>query len=477
MAYAAPFYFDFMATNAGRVDQDYSWAAGNNDALWGTLANFFEPLAADAHGAFGGSTLFLLAALVPLAALLKVRLPRVVWFLWAVALLAFLHMQGPRTPVHYLAWRYLPLASATRIAGRSSQLIPLCLVLVLLAAGPALSTWKRIRGRRALSPVLVLVLLVWPLYRIYDQLRLFRPEWGSPGHFREVPLEIGNALAVLGLVVVLLAVLYLALRRNPWMGIALVLALTAQLQLSLAWGTWIDDRFATATLEELDDTKRHDLRAVFDNPGDGFCSQAHTTWTEEVGSLPTQLARLCHGPRFIARGPDALGPELVAPRGGDACVIEVQGETPAPPPRATTAGGIALRHASYNRLVLETETGSPAWLVTALPWTHHWRARVDGTRAEVHRADGHFVAVPLPSGSATVDLRYHSWAALLGALIASLAGIAWVLLATRATAPPRRLWLRIAGITLIILILGTWWWSLHHGADLGTEWTRGSLEP
>ena len=29
MAYAAPFYFDFLATNAGRVDQDYTWATSN----------------------------------------------------------------------------------------------------------------------------------------------------------------------------------------------------------------------------------------------------------------------------------------------------------------------------------------------------------------------------------------------------------------------------------------------------------------
>ncbi len=52
-AYVLPFYFDFVATNTGRVGQGYGWADSIKDTFIGTLNNFFMPFRSDVHGAFG----------------------------------------------------------------------------------------------------------------------------------------------------------------------------------------------------------------------------------------------------------------------------------------------------------------------------------------------------------------------------------------------------------------------------------------
>ncbi len=116
-AYLFPLYFDFIKLNDVRVAQSYQWADTYRDTLVGTLNNFFLPLRSDVHGAFGGSPLLLIAALMPMLYLFKIKIPRVIWIVWAITVLAFLHMQGARTPVHYLAWKFLPLYSNFRIAG------------------------------------------------------------------------------------------------------------------------------------------------------------------------------------------------------------------------------------------------------------------------------------------------------------------------------------------------------------------------
>jgi len=73
-AYTFPFYFDFIANNAGRVGRGYAdWADIYRDTFIGTLNNFFYPLRSDVHGVFGASSLYLVAALTPMLALFRIK--------------------------------------------------------------------------------------------------------------------------------------------------------------------------------------------------------------------------------------------------------------------------------------------------------------------------------------------------------------------------------------------------------------------
>ncbi len=475
LSYALPFYFDFMSTNFGRVDQGYDWAQSNNDTLAGTFSSFFEPLAADVHGAFGGSALFLLAALVPVLALARVRLPRVVWFLWGAGLLAFLHMQGPRTPVHFLAWSYLPMASATRIAGRASQLLPICLVLLLLVASVGLASWPRAGWRRWIRPELLLALPALACWRVYLDSREPFFDWGTPMHFRKVPAQVTSGLLVLGVVVLVLVAFFLASRRHRVLGWLLSVAVVGQLGLALAWGTWVDARTPTATFAEMDGKVQADIRTAFDNPGDGFCSRQVEEYRAAGGKVPDDLAWLCFSPRNVEASEQPLREWYGPGRAWNRCTVEggaplvAQGDGVGPP-----SGRVVLERGSSNRLVFDIETRRPAWLVTALPRSEGWQARVDGRPVVTHRSDALFTAVAVPQGQSVVDLRYWSWAAFLGALAMALSSMVLVVLAARRCFEGRRRVITVAiGVGGCVVLFGLWWASLHHGPSYGTHYEYG----
>jgi hypothetical protein len=129
-AYILPFYYDFMSvttTRTGLTEYDIFTI----DTFFGTLSNFFMPFFSDVHGAFGGSSLILMAAILPVLRFFKVRIPHSVCVVWGIVLCAFLYMQGSRTPVHRWAWDYLPFVSSIRGAERISLIIPFFIMLLL----------------------------------------------------------------------------------------------------------------------------------------------------------------------------------------------------------------------------------------------------------------------------------------------------------------------------------------------------------
>ena len=76
-AYIFPFHFDFLVESS-RVSRPYSWAIGYTDTVTGTLNNFFKPFYSDVHGAFGGSSLYIVAAIIPFLLCFKIKIPRVI---------------------------------------------------------------------------------------------------------------------------------------------------------------------------------------------------------------------------------------------------------------------------------------------------------------------------------------------------------------------------------------------------------------
>jgi len=453
-----PFYVDFMGHNAGRVGQDYSWATSNTDTLSGTLANFFEPLAADVHGAFGGSGLLVAAALVPALALLRVRLHKSTWLLWGISLLSFLHMQGPRTPVHFWTWKLAPLASAMRIPGRSSQLLPLCFALILLGLGRSLSQAKRGRLRARLLPAGILVALFLVAEQLYRQVppAFF---WGAAVNITHVSDGMAAAVRILGPATVIVLALWLVLQRSRSLGVLLAILVPLDLGLCISAGTWIAARTPTASFATLDAAKSADIRTPFGNPGDWFSSSAVEGHLERGLQFPEELARLCFDAQEVGsqeQAYDLLDHAALAP---DACVLEASS-----PSTGSAAGTIRLQHSSYNQVVMTVESAGPVWLLLSYPHSGRWRASLDGEATQVVRADGVLNAVWLPGGSVQVDWRYSSWAAVVGGLLTALA---WALLSALAAwrcVPARwRRWGLVPGPLLCLVTTIMWWQSLYPG--------------
>lgn len=98
----------------------------------------------------------------------------------------------------------------------------------------------------------------------------------------------------------------------------------------------------------------------------------------------------------------------------------------APPvdlPDTPVRGDVRWIERNPNTLRLEVESDAPALLVVADNWFPAWQAVVNGTEAPVLRAYHTLRAVPVPEGSSTVEMTYHSttvsWSAWLSALLTS----------------------------------------------------------
>lgn len=85
---------------------------------------------------------------------------------------------------------------------------------------------------------------------------------------------------------------------------------------------------------------------------------------------------------------------------------------PEAPPVALDGGAVAgqveWEERTPNRLRLSVTSDRPALLVVADNWFPAWKASVDGAEAPVLRAYHTLRAVPVPAGTSTVEMWYHS---------------------------------------------------------------------
>jgi hypothetical protein len=107
-------------------------------------------------------------------------------------------------------------------------------------------------------------------------------------------------------------------------------------------------------------------------------------------------------------------------------------------PTSPTQGWTATAHVTTyaaTRVVVETESNGPGWLVLSDTYYTGWEATVDGHPAPIYRANGCVRAVPLPQGRHEVVFRFRSRAFYRGALISGASGVllvgVWVALGIR----------------------------------------------
>jgi hypothetical protein len=419
-----PLYFDFVRANAVRVGAPYAWATAYGDTFGGTFRNFVDPLASDVNGAFGGTPLFLVAALVPVLFFRKERLPLPIWTAWALALFALLHALGPCTPVHYLAWRIFPMASAFRVPGRIAVVLPLLFLLPLSwlarARQPDIAMRRNIR-RPAIAwlpagAALLVVVAYW-LTPCHD----LAVTAYTPAAFRNLNPWIRAGTGVLSAVVLCSAI---AASVPAWRRLALSSLLAGSCVLMaccLRCGTWLAWREPSPTWETMASQKqeRLDYRSY---PGLGMENIAIQRQAEET-CLEPFLARL-YREAIPARDRDDMYVRLRQGRRPDQAVIEnYPGVVQPVNGSASSEDRVELLQATFNTLTFRVRTREAGILGLAYPSCPDWRASVNGNRVPVYRANGSCQAVALPKGESRVQFCCWSQAAALGWRITGL-GIA-----------------------------------------------------
>ena len=61
---------------------------------------------------------------------------------------------------------------------------------------------------------------------------------------------------------------------------------------------------------------------------------------------------------------------------------------------------------SGNHLNISAKTDSDRYLYIAIPYSDGWSAKVDGEKAEIIRANIAFMAIPLTSGTHSIEMTY-----------------------------------------------------------------------
>ncbi|HDH05590.1 MAG TPA: hypothetical protein ENH01_07750 [Nitrospirae bacterium] len=483
--YILPFYFDFYISNAGRVGSSYEWSlGGDTQSLFGVLSNFFIPFLSDVHGAFGGSSIILLAALLPVLRWFRVRIPRSVWIIWGIVLILFLYMLGQRTPAHRWAWEYLPLMSAFRNPGKISMIMPVFLMMILAwiikKDGPLFSL-KSLSAKLPPYSLLALIALVLiPLFALIFY--IFRPPLGylPPVVINKIPF--GILLFIIGSGVVSLVLLVLcgaSHRLSRIAGIFLCLATVLQISALLRYGTFIEPAKEQPTFEQMQAQKKEKLDYRYhDLPGmqtSAVITQLEHSFMEPFTGkiftriIPVQNQDDAYNRMARERLPQELFIEGYDPEKAKAVTRGAED---------MKEGSVKLVYSSFNRMQFNVNSQAPAFFGFAYPFTGQWRAWVNGEKAHVYRANGAAHAVEIPEGDSLVEFRYWSNAFFLGMLI-SCATLALI----GVFACFRRLngLARITGIIFVLIISAglftLWRHSLYTGDNLETEYSRTYSPP
>jgi hypothetical protein len=152
--------------------------------------------------------------------------------------------------------------------------------------------------------------------------------------------------------------------------------------------------------------------------------------------LPAWVVRIPHRPRaYLAAAVRSVGPEEAfqyAVAGGTPGEVVV--ESPVPAGWRPGAGSARIVEDTPGSTRIEVQAAEPALLVLNDAWAPGWSATVDGTSAEVLRANWVVRAVTVPTGSHRVEFRYHTPGLRVGWFVALLG---WTLLGAWAVAARR----------------------------------------
>ncbi len=477
--YTVPFYFDFVADNAVRVGRDYKWSLAYSDTWGGALGSLFAPLSADVHGAFGSTSVILLAALVPLVLVAGLRLPWAMGVVWALCVVVFLASLGDATKLHYAFWKYVPLAQTFRTPGRLVVLLPFLLLLILAwIFRPVERSPGWLRRGLPFSPALPLAVLGGAVFAAYHV--GWFPELAKTGHYvpsrvTDIPAWVFPFTVACGFAALALSALRgFPTKQQQLIGAGLVTVVVFQVAVEMRYGTWIVEARRTPSFEQMTSDKESNLSFV-GAPGYGMESPAVSAQLER-SALEPRLARFYR--RFhVAESASEAQDLLATERRANAAVIEMMGSPDASDSASGDGDRLTLKRSSFNEVVFEVDAGAPGFLCVNYPYSTNWLASVDGAQEPVRRANGYELGVFVPAGRHDVRVKFWSNASFIGMLATTittmLIGLVLAFLNLKGA------W-HIAGVVAAVIIpagfFASWNLTLYPDYTLGTRYSWSSRD-
>ena len=417
--YLLTFYLEYFSTNHSRLENGYAWTLFNGDSFLGELCNFLLPFHADVHGAFGGSALFLVAALFPLTALVR-RPPRVLWIAYAIALLAFLFAVGKESWIHPLLVKTIPLFGAFRVPGRLTIWIP-------LFAFPIWAWLLRESNRTALFAACALAVILCASHWLWIEDWLPAEEMYSPHGISAQGLAASMDMLALGLsgaTVFLLGCAAVQQRFSLSLVTLSVVAMLATTWLCLRFGTWREPKRPTPTFSQIAEARKVSVLALAD-PGSGMEMGSITAYLRR-GLKPRQaLGVIRHRIEHASSESDAL--QRLQERPPNLPLFVDRPVEPFSRELVSDHDQVDLVHNTSNRFVFDVVAAADGYFVLGLPWLPAFGCKVDGAKVAIAKADALLPAIFVPRGKHRVDFYFVSRAFLVGVALVFVTVSAWAL--------------------------------------------------
>jgi len=475
--YLIPLKFEFVNNNI-----TYAMSTGLVDAdppetFVGVLNNFFLPFYADLLGSFGGSSLIIIALLLPLLRFFRIKIPYVIWFLWGIILYTLLFILGPGTPVYIMSHKYIPFVSSLGGVGRIAMLLPPVLMLLMAWIINAGVLSIRVRSLSfTLTPCSILglaALIFTPVYLL--TLFLLKPAFGyfTPHLIRHIPFWMEIISVFFGLLSLALLVVHNIYPRLVRLtGTLLCIVLLFQVGTILKYGIWIEKKKGEPTFEQLKAQKKENLnyiyyknsqtphRVVIDNLSRSFMEPFPGRIFTQVISVANQDE--AYNQMQKERLPQQIFVEEFDPEKAKMLTEGAKG---------VNNGVVELVYSSFNRIQFRVNSQAAALFGLSYPYTGHWSALVNGRRVHVYRGNGAAHAVEIPDGESLIEFRYWSDAFFLGVLLTCMT---FTVIGLYICSGAGRGYLRVICIVFVIMI-GTsgfmiWYKSLYTGDNLGTKY-------
>jgi hypothetical protein len=460
--YLLTFSFEFFRTNQARAgNTDYAWTLGYADSLRGELANFVLPLHADVHGAFGGSALFLVAAMLPLAFMVR-RPPMALLLAYAVGLLAFLFSVGSELPVHRYLTQHVPLFESFRTPGRIVIWIPVLVfpILAWLLHGSN----RRALGMAGAGAFVVLLVARFKMAKILPRAESFSPHQilggAVPSYYDSLVLYLLGATAFL---LVLAAVL--GRTRRYWLAASLACALGTT-WLCLSVGTWKQNKSPTYSFDNMLEARSNSPVAHV-SLGDGVGLEMRSVAEYRNRGLKSErpLGVVVHGAVPSASDVEVwqqLRSGVASPSAFIDGPLEPRSEK-----AVSNYDTVSLVHNTSNRFRFNVVAARDGYFVLGLPLLPGFVCRIDGSFAKVVRADALYPSVFLPRGFHVVDFYFVSWPFVVGVGLAW--GTLWVLIDWVA-GRRRRSWVTRGMLLAVVPLVVLLWVALYAGPSFNTSY-------
>jgi hypothetical protein len=248
-----------------------------------------------------------------------------------------------------------------------------------------------------------------------------------------------------------------------------VLLCCAQTAIAIRHGTWIGKATRDHTLPQVEKTFYTHKFAVNRVGLNLLPSRAIAEHLASGGKYEPRIAWLSFQSRVAATREEVYASLRKKPD-KEAVVLEKSPSPSLPSETSDSEGSLVLTHRSANRVMFESDTTAPGFVVFSYPYRTQWRAWVNGHKAVIYRANGIEQAVQIPAGKADVEFRFWSAATFCGVLMSCLAACGLLIYLAWAISNRRR---RIAAIVAVFVLgfaLLTYWNHLLYSAP---SWPLG----